>query len=272
MQFVVLFSSFLLMILFFFFSSNDSFLLLMILLAVHFFCLDTRSQWVFISFFLIKKKRNQRKNQGCLVGATPASVFCVRKGTCTSCFGQPFLCYAKTGASVLRPHQEAGPRDATLLGLCPRSFLFVVCCNFAWLRLCWLLGFNFTRFARSLLGLASPSLFNFTRFTRFARSLLGLASPSLFNFTRFARSLLGLASLSLLQLYSLCSFVVGLGFAFVASTLLALLVRWLCSLCFAFAWLRLRALPLFTCFLFSLFRATWLFNYRQWWVVGVLYL
>ncbi|MGL4519006.1 MAG: hypothetical protein ACRCUJ_04640 [Phocaeicola sp.] len=153
----------------------------MILLAVHFFFLD-------------KKETEPKKKSRLPGGGYFSAGFCVRKGTCTSCFGQPFLFYAKPGASVLRPHQEAGPRDATLLGLCPRSFLFVVCCNFAWLRLRWLLGFNFTRFARSLLGLASPSL------------------------------------VAWLQLYSLCSFVALLGFAFVVQ------LYSLCSLVgFAFA-------------------------------------
>ncbi|MGL4853494.1 MAG: hypothetical protein ACRC3Z_12790, partial [Phocaeicola sp.] len=41
------------------------------LLAVHFFC----RCWLFISFVLIQKKRNQRKNQGCMRGATSGLFF-----------------------------------------------------------------------------------------------------------------------------------------------------------------------------------------------------
>ena len=121
-----------------------------------------------VHFFFLDKKETEPKKKSRLPGGGYFSVgFCVRKGTCTSCFGQPFLCYAKTGASVLRPHQEAGPRDATLLGLCPHSFLFVVCCNFARLRLC-----SFVGFASTSLSLVSfGCCFNVTRF---ARSLAGL--------------------------------------------------------------------------------------------------
>ncbi|MGL4520560.1 MAG: hypothetical protein ACRCUJ_13070, partial [Phocaeicola sp.] len=89
------------------------------------------------------------------------------------------------------------------------NFASLVGLGFAFAR--FLFACNFTRFARSLLGSASPLLallFNFASLVglgfAFARFLFAC------NFTRFARSLLGLASPLLASLFNFASLVAGL--------------------------------------------------------------